>query len=432
MVAVAEPKLIKRIFNAKFRIYQKDSITYDPFLCLLGTGLVTSEGELWKRQRLLLAAVFRLEILEEMGQVAIKAVDRLLFQLKEHVGTDHSINIQEMFRVLTLQVIGEAVLSMPPDQSDKVFPRLYLPIVEEANLRTFYPWRAYLPLPGNFSFHKNVRELNQFVTDKVCTRWEEHRTGVRGPNAKATTESDEAVARGGLRTDILDRILTAVVEERGVEAKPDAKTVTQLRDEIKTFLFAGHETSSMMLTWTLYEVAQRPECVARIRAEADDMFPHGCTDHIDHEQLKPKLAYTEACLKEGIRLHTLVPVVTRMLSEDDQLSDGILLAKGMRVVVPIQAVHLNEEIWPDPERYDPERFLNDAKIGDYHFLAFINGFRKCLGQHFAVLEGKIVLSLLLQRYDITLAPEATGVKHHFKIPSEPIRPLTVRIAPRST
>jgi Cytochrome P450 len=119
MVAVAEPKLIKRIFNTKFRIYQKDSITYEPFLCLLGTGLVTSEGELWKRQRLLLAAVFRLEILEEMGQVAIKAMDRLLEQLQVECGSNRSVNIQEMFRVLTLQVIGEAVLSMPPDQSDK-------------------------------------------------------------------------------------------------------------------------------------------------------------------------------------------------------------------------------------------------------------------------------------------------------------------------
>eukprot|EP00730_Choanoeca_flexa_P003493 TRINITY_DN11426_c0_g1_i2.p2 TRINITY_DN11426_c0_g1~~TRINITY_DN11426_c0_g1_i2.p2 ORF type:complete len:305 (+),score=36.83 TRINITY_DN11426_c0_g1_i2:2184-3098(+) len=148
-IVMTDPKRLRQVLNTKLRNYPKDiELSYKTFMDLLGTGLVTSEGLLWKKQRQLLSHALRIDILEETAPVAKRAVDRLSVKLEAIRGTGKTIELAEEFRVMTLQVIGELILSLTPEESEEVFPDLYLPIVEEANRRVWAPYRTYLPTPG--------------------------------------------------------------------------------------------------------------------------------------------------------------------------------------------------------------------------------------------------------------------------------------------
>lgn len=130
-MVLRDPQTMKRVFQTHYKSYPKDKdFSYGPFLNILGTGLVTSEGALWHQQRLLMAPALRVEILSDVVRIAKEAVDRLTEKLEKVRGTGVSVDMQEEFRLLTLQVIGEAILSLPPDECDKV-QRAVLPTLPD-------------------------------------------------------------------------------------------------------------------------------------------------------------------------------------------------------------------------------------------------------------------------------------------------------------
>jgi cytochrome P450 len=175
-VSVGEPELIQELFRNQLDLFEKDlTRSYGPFMCLLGTGLVTSHGELWRAQRSLLSAVFNVEILGDVADVSARN-SRLLIQHLWRSGSGSggsqqlsspAVELDEHFRRLTLKVITQTVLSLSPEESDRVFPHLYLPIVDEANLRVWYPWRTYLP---NRTFDRAVHDLNQYIVELIRAR----------------------------------------------------------------------------------------------------------------------------------------------------------------------------------------------------------------------------------------------------------------------
>ncbi len=192
-VVVADPELLKIVLKEEFRTFKKDlEWTYQPFLVILGNGLVTSDGKDWERQRQLLAHFLLVDILDVIPDMAIRAVNRLSKKLDKakidgtllHLFSwsylpAHYLNFQgttiemaEEFRNLTLQVIAEAVLSLSPEESDETFARMYLPIVEEGNLRTWHPERMYMPGPAMYKFNMDVKRLNDYVTSLIVKRWD--------------------------------------------------------------------------------------------------------------------------------------------------------------------------------------------------------------------------------------------------------------------
>ena len=163
--------------------------SYKHFLPILGTGLVTSDGELWQRQRLLLSGHLRVEILEDIVGIAQRAADRFLAKFERYEGTGEPVNLAEELRHLTLQVIGEASLSLSADESDSTFPYLYLPIMEEANRRVFEPWRAFLPTRTWFQHRERIKALNAYITGLLRERWAERGGGKGGHRETWWTES---------------------------------------------------------------------------------------------------------------------------------------------------------------------------------------------------------------------------------------------------
>lgn len=397
-ILVADPELLRRVLATNVTNYKKDARTYEAFRPILGNGLIISDGELWKRQRHILGRAFRAEILGHIVGIAAEAADRLTVELDEYLGTGRPFDFSPAFRKLTLQVIADAVLSLPPEVSDEVLPRLYLPIVEEANLRTWMPFRSYLPTKGNREFRKANQALDEFVTDLIVRR---KRDG--NPVGKK---------------DILDRILAGHEEDGHAW---DDRAVAQMRDEVKTFLMAGHETSSMMLTWALFELVRHPRAMEKVIAEADAVLPR---EGAPPQEVAVKgLEYTQAVLKEALRRYSIVPVVTREAVEADVLG-GFEIPKGSKIVVAIDAVHHDPNIWEDPESFEPERFLAPLPH-PYAFLAFLMGPRNCIGEHFSLIEAKIVLARLVQRFRFLLASSDVGKRDPFKAPVAPSTPMSL-------
>lgn len=194
-IAICDPASLKRIFQTGYKLYNKDlDLSYKPFLPILGSGLVTADGDLWQKQRLLIGPALRTDILDDIVPIARSATQRLIKKIEVHRGSGKAVDMQKEFHLLTLQVIGEAVLSLAPEECDRVcpvhacvmqvtrqpmawptlylplhhtpqvFPQLYLPVMEEANRRVLRPYRSYLPiLPEWWRFRSRMAKLNNFL-----------------------------------------------------------------------------------------------------------------------------------------------------------------------------------------------------------------------------------------------------------------------------
>jgi len=413
-VVVAEPRFLKSIWQSNIRAYTKDmTFTYKPFLPLLGTGLVTSEGELWRKQRLLVSTVFRIDILEEIVGMAKRAVDRFSLQLEKIRNTKETVDLEELFRRLALQVIGEALMGLTPQECDEVFPELYLPIMEEANKRVLRPWRMYLPSWTRVEFSRNVTALDKYIVGLIRKRRQLREQEIKR-HGKA------AAAR---KFDILDRVLDHLGEEWSTEVEK------QLSYELKTFVLAGHETSSAMLTWALYQLAYDPEKLQRVREEAKAVglsSAPATQDGASEEELasideavrvEGGLDYTLCVLKETLRKYSVVPAVTRLCTMDTDLC-GYRIPKGTHIICLLQATHNLEQYWPDPMEFRPERF-QQALVDPFSFVPFIQGPRNCLGQHLALREASVVLAQLAARFNFTPAHKEVVQPHPWIVPVGP-------------
>ena len=361
--------------------------------------------------------------------MALRAVQRLCVKLDKALADGSVVEMAEEFRTMTLQVIGEAVLSLSPEESDSTFAHMYLPIVVEGNLRTWSPERMFLPTPAWFKFRKDVARLNDYVTGLITKRW--------------ALRQQEAAAGGPTtrRQDVLDKSLGALLPE---EWGPAA--IAQIRDEVKTFILAGHETSASMLAWSLYELSlqekENQAALKRLLEEAQQVYS-GCYDNSNNNTdskskskmnnaadfnssriskvparaVLDQLVFAECCLRESLRKYSVVPTVVRVSSQDTQLEQHSI-RKGATLMVNMQGVHHNPEYWPEPLAYRPERFLQP--IAPYTFLPFVEGPRMCLGQYLSLLESKTVLSILLStyRFEVTNLADA-GLKHPFMVPIIP-------------
>jgi len=402
-VLVRGPAALKRIFQTRQRNYGKDiGFTYHPFMSILGSGLVTSDGQLWQKQRLLIGPALRIDILDKIIHIAYEAVDRLSEKFQRFKGTGKPVNMEEEFRCLTLQVIGEAILSLSPADCDAVFPHLYLPVMEESHRRVLQPFREYLPLlPEWWLYHWRVHKLNSFISSIIRER---HRRRVStGARADA---------------DILDRILNAV-EDSGTDWSP--ALVHQICYEIKTFLLAGHETTASMLCWSLYELTQHKDMWARVEEEAVSTF--GAQESEPGREACEAMAFSLAVLKESLRKYSVVPVVVRVALKDDEDLCGHRIPAGTRVMCSISGTH---QMYKEPSKFEPSRFMPGGEFDGfpdedrpYMFVPFIQGPRNCLGQHFALLEARVVLGLLVKRFHFRPASRDAGRTHPWVIPVGP-------------
>lgn len=351
MFSVGSPALLKIVLQSKIACVKKDiSNTMKPFLSILGTGIVTSEDDAWMKQRLKMSMPLRRDVLEIIPRQTLQAVQRFMVTGDQACERNETIPIGSSLRHLTLQVISGSFLSLSAQESDSTFAEMYLPIVDESNTRVWHPYRSYLFfLPFFWKYLANVRRLNVYVSKLIRHRW-------------AVRQEERATGSTSRERDILDRVLQVYEKEVAPATALPESAVRQFRDEMKTFMLAGHETSAAMMTWTLYELMGNAKLMEQVAVEGESVFGSAVDWRIATPSDLPspeevsRLVLAEASLKvremNGILLllckgslsHTLPFSMTGSTTKvlgcpDRRTPNDSRLAHGRRILCPQGQFH---------------------------------------------------------------------------------------------
>ncbi|HEX7313583.1 MAG TPA: cytochrome P450 [Pyrinomonadaceae bacterium] len=342
---------------------------------LLGEGLLTSEGDFWRRQRRLAQPAFHKQRIGGYAATMVEYAGQAAARWRDGETLDVSA---EMMR-LTLNVVGKTLFDADVESdADEVgaalsevmslFGYLMLPFSEVLEK---------LPLPPRRRFERARARL-----DAVIYRIIEERR------------------REGLdRGDLLSTLLHAVDEEGDRTGMTDE----QLRDEVMTIFLAGHETTANALAWTWYLLSQNPEAEAKLHDELDEVLKDRPPTADDY----PRLRYTEMVVAESMRLYPPAWAVGRLALEDHEVG-GYRIPRGSLVLVSQYVMHRDPRFWSEPERFDPERFTPEAKSArpQFAYFPFGGGQRRCVGEGFAWMEAVLILAALARRWRLRLAPGA--------------------------
>jgi len=389
-VSVADPELAQHVLVRNHRNYVK-SRSYQGLRLVLGDGLVTSEGELWRRQRKLAQPAFHRQRLAALAGTMSECVREHLRDWDDRVRPTASIDVHAEMMQLTLRIVGRTLFGTDLGRDLGALGPAITTCLHKANeyAESIVRIPLWVPTPSNLRFARAKRLLDGIVYDIIEQRRRSARAG----------------AHGDRRDDLLG-MLMAATDEAG--AMSDA----QLRDEVMTLFMAGHETIATAMSWTWMLLHQHPEVAARVRDEARDVLG-GRTAGLDD---LPRLVKTGQVIDEVMRLYPPAWIVERQALADDQLGPWRIPA-GTIVAPAPWVMHRHPGLWEDPLRFDPERFAPERAEGrpKHAYLPFGAGPRVCIGNHFALMEAKIILASLIQRFEI-----------------EVIRPETIALDPRVT
>ncbi|CAF4810305.1 unnamed protein product [Rotaria sp. Silwood1] len=393
---ISDPSLIVGVLKTNAHCYRKSIFMQSIIGTLIGTdNLLISENVVHAQCRRLLSPVFQHQNLNSMIPMMIEITSNVLNKWAQCINKNENrmttIDVREEMSLLTLSMISGCVfgknISKDKDIHEKMYRNVTV-ILNEIEKRLFdmtaiLPLINRLPFPSKLRIDKSMQDLRTIVESII----DERKKGLTRSTAKGP--------------DLLDQLLTRHDHDQTNQA-----AVEKIYEEALTFIIAGHETTSNLMAWTLYNLACHPEVYRHCQNEIDSVLNN--EDAIDSSTIS-LLHYTEAVLKESLRLYPSIPLLPRTAIEDNTLvtHDGkhIRISKGTEVIVNLYMLHHSENYWLDPEKFDPSRF--DQHQAD-NFLPFSIGFRSCIGQHFAMLEAKIMLSMILRRFHIELVP---GQKH---------------------
>ncbi|GFQ65074.1 cytochrome P450 4V2, partial [Trichonephila clavata] len=227
----------------------------------------------------------------------------------------------------------------------------------------------------------------------------------------------------GSRKSLMDMLLELHFESQELSEE-------DIREEVNTFVSAGHETVSLGIMWALYLIGLYPDVQAKIQEELDRIFGADLERDVTENDLN-ELKYLDCVLKETNRVYTITPIIGRHLTEDRDIC-GYTIPKGSDCFVLIYFLHRDKDVFPDPEKFDPDRFLpeNFSKIPECGYIPFSAGSRNCIGQKFAVMEMKTIVSSILRNYSIESLDSRDKVLPIFQTTLQPSIPIRIKIRPR--
>lgn len=384
---VSHPDLIEYVLQENNRNYTKGR-GLEKAKPLLGNGLLTSEGEFWRRQRRLAQPAFHRKKIGGFVETMTQATSQMLLRWDERQDKTEPLNIAGEMMRLTLDVVSRTLFStgLKPGETESVANALPF-ILRETTRRLSSPLglREYLPIQANQQYQENLDALNQIVYRII----DERRRAV------------EAGDQDDLPEDLLSMLMFARDEETG-ERMDDR----QLRDEVMTIFLAGHETTANNLAWTLYLLSKHPQIRAQLQEEVDRVLD----DRLPVLEDIQNLVYTRQILDESLRMFPPAWAIGRQAIQEDQVG-GYRIPAGSGIVISSYVVHRHPEFWENPDCFDPGRF-EPQRVHErphYAYIPFGGGPRLCIGNNFALQESTLVLSMVTQRYVLDLVPEHSVV-----------------------
>lgn len=370
------PDYIQYVLRDNSKNFIKQTLVYKMLKPLLGTGLLLSEGTFWLRQRRIAQPSFHRERIASFAATMTEATEEMLQRWDTPAGQGTPIDVAQEMMALTFRIVTETLLSKNMSHVTSTVGRSLTLVLEDIQRRwnSFVPIPLAIPTPQNLRIRKALRDLKKSAADII----EDHH---RFP---------------GHYADLLSMLMEAKDEETG-EKMNDA----QLLDEVVNIMLAGYETTSNALTWTFYLLSQNPDAEQKLSDELKRVLS-GRTPTVDD---LAKLPYTEMVVKEAMRLYPPVWWLDRRVVEDDEIG-GVRIPKNSVVILSPYMMHHHPVFWKNPEKFDPERFTpeNVSRMHPFSYLPFSHGPRQCIGNNFAMMESRLVLATIAQRYRLELAP----------------------------
>jgi cytochrome P450 len=377
------PDLIEEVLIRNPRNFLKDRVVRNS-RWFFGEGLLTNEGDSWLRQRRLSAPAFHRERVSTSANIMTTYAQQML----AHWQDGETLDIhQEMMR-LTLQIVVRALFNVEAEETAEISSALNLIMSNTTGIRILLPPIArYLPTPRMISFRRAVARMDNTVYSIVA----QHQ------------------ANKGDSGDLLSMLIAARDEDGS------RMSDRQLRDEVLTFLIAGHETTALALTWTWHLLAQHPEVEGKLHEELDRVLGGRLPEFAD----LPMLTYTERVIKESMRLYPPVWSLARTVISDFELR-AYRIPAGANVVMSQWIMHRSPAYFPDPEKFDPDRWSpgKAQELPRFAYFPFGGGPRQCIGSSFAMMEATLLLATIAQRFRLQMVPKHPVIP----VPSFTLRP----------
>ena len=358
---IHHPDDVKRVLVSNHRNYTK-GVGLDRVRILLGKGIMTSEGELWKRQRYMMQPLFHRRLITEFAQVIAAANERFIARWEALSARGELVNLTDEMSELTLEIVLRSIFGRDLDRMTHQLGGNPFQLVTKEQAR-------------NLQFAYKFRSLTKLVAELIARRRAEQLE----------------------HFDYVSMLMSARDRESGA-----AMSERELIDEVMTLIVAGHETTASGLNWTWYLLSQHPAVEARLHAEIDatpEMTAPGLAQ-------METLAYTQQVVNEALRLYPPGWLLSRRTIEADVLG-GFSIPPGANVLLPLYLLHRHPRFWKDPDVFWPERFAveHEAQRPRFAYMPFAAGPRHCIGETFALYEMLMHLFKVARRYRLTYVPD---------------------------
>ena len=375
------PDLIESVLIRQNANFLKDRVIRNS-RWFFGDGLLTSEGETWKRQRRLIQPAFHRERIAAYAGVMTSFTEQAIADWRD--GARFDIH-QEMMR-LTLAIVVRTLFNVPAEGIPEISEAADLMMRRNTGARMLLPpFVRLLPLPAMFEFRRAVRKLDDAVYRIIGLR------------------------RNGEDAGDLLSLLIQARDEDGSRMSDQ-----QIRDEVITFLLAGHETTALALSWAWRLLAENPQAERKLHEELDRVLGGRVPTVSD----LPSLKYAEGVIKESLRLYPPAWAMGRAAIESFELA-GYQIPRGANVAMSQWVMHRDARFFPDPLRFDPDRWASEAtrKLPRFAYFPFGAGPRQCIGASFAMMEAVLLLATIARKFQPSLVPGR---------PIEPVPSITLR------
>ena len=359
---INHPDYVRHVLLDNNRNYSKATYSNMIFNKVIGEGLLTSEGEVWRKQRRMMQPAFHHTRLEQLDRMITDASAVMLDQWQQACDSGRPIDLPREMAALTLTVTTRALFGV--DLGDEV--REVGEIVNRA--------ASYLEKPSNPKLIQSAREMSDLVDRIIRQRKQDFKDA----------------------GDLLSSLIMARDEQTGAAMGDE-----QLRSQIMTLMLAGYETTASALTWTWYLLAKHPWALERVRREARETLQGRPPRYADIEQLP----YIRMVLNESLRLFPPAWTLGRRALGEDRIG-GYYVPPNTVLAVCIYSLHRHPAFWDEPDRFNPERFSPENSAGRHKFayMPFGAGPRQCIGNNFGLMEAALIIACIAQRFELHLLP----------------------------
>ncbi len=394
---ISDPEMIHEVLIGKSKVFKKDAITHD-LEELLGQGLLTAEGEYWRRNRKIAAPALKRKQIASYADTMVSLTAKHMDAWKQ----GHQTELHHDMMQLTMAIVVKTLFNLDPGEEVAAVEESIEKAMHFFHLNTHTLWRFMpeaLPMKARDDFYAAIEMLNSVIYKLIEDR----------------RNSDEE------GDDLLHRLILATDEDG------NHMTDAQLRDEAITMFLAGHETTALTISYTWRLLAENPDVARRLYQEVDDILG-GKPATVDDVR---KLKYTEAIIKESLRIHPPAWIIGREPTEDVEIGP-YLIPKGAQVLMCQSVLQMLPKYFVEPTQFRPERWLDpefEKSLPRHVYMPFGGGPRVCIGNHFAMMEAILVVATMTQHVELDMDLSIPLTKQP-AVTWRPTSPLNISVSRR--